>query len=499
MGFLGPVFTGALLGLVQAPFGLWPFFVVALPLAYVAIARTARARSAAWTGWRIGLGYFAITLFWIVEPFLVDPVRHGWMAPFALAGMAGGLALFWAAGFALARAVARPGPWLALALAAGWALSDLGRAWLLTGFPWALPAYGWIGVPPAQMLALAGPHGLGLLTLLAGLLPASFALRRTRLAAAACALACVALLWGWGAARIADTPEPATDAPVLRIVQPNAPQRLKWDPDWIPTFYGRLLDLSAAPADPPPDLVIWPETAVPVLLGRNPEVQAEMAAATGGAPLVTGIRRVEPAGEIYRWFNTLAVLGEGGAVLTRFDKAHLVPFGEYMPFRRTAERAGLGALVGLAGSFSAGPGQARIDLPGVPPFQPLICYEAIFPQEMLRGPERPDWLLQITNDAWFGTYAGPFQHLAQARARAIEQGLPLVRSANTGISAVIDASGVLVDELPLGEAGRIDAPLPPPRAPTLYARASDLPILVLMLLLLGLSGAMSRKAVARSR
>jgi apolipoprotein N-acyltransferase len=241
-------------------------------------------------------------------------------------------------------------------------------------------------------------------------------------------------------------------------------------------FYERHLALTAAPADPPPDVTIWSETAVPFVLGHAPELLAESATAVGPrGRLILGIRRVEQAPDGDRWFNSLAVLERDGSAAAVYDKHHLVPFGEYIPFAGAVARLGLPALTTLTrGGFTAGTGPHLVTVPGLPPFLPLICYEAIFP-DGLRAPEgRAEWLVQVTNDAWFGEASGPWQHFAQARVRAIEQGLPLARAANTGVSAMIDPYGRVVGSLGLGEAGYLDAVLPGPLPATFYARYGDL-------------------------
>ena len=473
---------GLVAGLGHAPYDL-PYLALFGFAGVVWLWRDAgTAGRAALFAWAAGVGYFGLTLAWIVEPFLVDIARHGVFAPFAIFGMSAGLALFWALAGWIAARFAR---WHVAGFAAALTLAELARSVVLTGFPWALPAYIWTDTPLAQSAALLGPHGLTLVTLaLAGSLAL---LRPVPVAAAVLGLA---VLWGHGALRL-DAPA-APPGPVVRLVQPNAPQHLKWRRDMIPVFYERQLAASAAPADPRPDVIIWPEAAVPVLLGMRPEIEAEIAAAGQGAQTIIGIRRYD---EQARWYNALAAFAPDGALMAQYDKHHLVPFGEYMPAAPLLERLGLSALTeGLVGGYSAGPGPERIALPGLPAFQPLICYEAIFPHEILRGPDRPGWLVQITNDAWFGTHSGPYQHLAQARMRAIEQGLPLARAANTGISAMIDPYGRMVGALPLGTQGFLDVALPTALPPTLYARSGDLPAALAALLLLGLGRLLRRQA-----
>ncbi len=459
--------AGAVLALGHSPYDFPWGGLLALPLIFVLWSGVRRAALA---GWLVGLGYFAVSLSWIVEPFLVDIARHGWMAPFALVFLAGGLALFWAFGFGLAKRVAGDRVWGVLALAGSLSLTELTRAWILTGFPWALPGYLWADTPVVQVASVLGPHGLGLIVLTLG-----FLLGLLRIGPVLVTVAGFAALWGFGTWRLAQ-PVADTDI-VVRLVQPNAVQHLKWDPEWMPQFYNRQLAATAAPAARAPDVILWPETAVPFLLGTRADLFAQIANAPQNpkARVILGLRRHTPADG---WYNTLAALAPDGTARQTYDKHHLVPFGEYLPLRPLFDAIGLG---GFVGSFQPGLGPRRITLDGLPPFQPLICYEAIFPHEVLRGARRPDWLLQITNDAWFGTWSGPYQHLAQARLRAIEQGLPLARSANTGVSAMIDPFGRVVIALPLGADGFVDAPLPAPLAPTPYARSGELLVLGLIL------------------
>lgn len=289
----------------------------------------------------------------------------------------------------------------------------------------------------------------------------------------------LAALWLAGDARLGSGPPTPADAPVLRVVQPNAIQALKWHPDWIGVFYRRLLEESQAPHDPalgPPDAVIWPETAVPFLPAEAPERRAEMVASAGDARLILGaLHRPNPNG---RLTNSLMALDRRGEIVSRYDKHHLVPFGEYLPYPGLLGRIGMQKLVPGSG-FLPGPGPRTLELPGLPPFSPLVCYEVIFPDEVVAPGPRPAWLLQVTNDAWFGRRAGPQQHLAQARMRAIEQGLPVVRAANTGISAVIDARGRVVASLALDSHGHIDARLPAALPPTAYSRIGDWPAVLL--------------------
>lgn len=477
---------GAVTALAQPPVSQPIVLFLAFPLLFWLLEGTRSPWEGFWLGWFAGAGHFAIALFWIVDPFLVDAQATGWMAPFALAGMSGGLAFFWALPFFLARARWPAGLRRALALAALWTLADVLRSHVLGGFPWGLVGYAWVETPVMQVDALGGPHLLGLLTLVAALLPAVAGARGLVLTGLL-----VAAGWSYGSWRLAQ-PVPVRPEPVrVRLVQPDARQEDKWRPGMEQVFFDRHLTLTAASNDDGtrPDITIWSETAVPFLLGRDDALVAASAQAAAPGRLILGIRRLEEdaAGD-ERWFNSLAVLDGNGEAAAVYDKYRLVPFGEYIPL------AGFVASLGLSGldtmtlmGFTPGTGPHVLSAPGVPPFLPLICYEAVFPHGLDVPGERPDWLVQVTNDAWFGTASGPFQHLAQARARAIEQGLPLARAANTGISAMIDPYGRVMRSLALGETGSIDTILPGRLSPTPYSYLRNSLALIASVLLIALT------------
>ncbi|RKF16843.1 apolipoprotein N-acyltransferase [Roseovarius spongiae] len=481
---------GALAGLGQAPLGLWPLTLLALAGLYGVFAQGWRPWQAAAIGLAAGTGYFLVTLSWIIEPFLVDIARHGWMAPFALIFAALGFGLFWGGAFGLARLVGRGSAagnavaWIAAGVLAEWL-----RGVLWTGFPWAQTGHVWIGTPVMHWAAVGGALLLCVITLW-GAAALWQVIGGRRLIGAA---ALVPLLAAYVVGPELTTPTVTrADAPVVRLVQPNAAQRDKWDAAKMRGFFERMVAYTGA--DAPPDLVVWPETSVPVLLNDADGALARIAQAARGAPVVLGFQRREGT----RYYNTAVLLGADGDEAARYDKHHLVPFGEYMPFGETLARFGIHGLAATEGAgFSAGPGPQLMTAPGVGRMLPLICYEGIFARDVAAAPERPDMLLMITNDAWFGRVSGPYQHLAQARLRSVEQGLPMVRVANTGVSAVIDARGRITARIPLNEAGWIDAPIPPAAAPTPYARAGgDWPMLTLALLALAVAGVAVRARAA---
>ncbi len=469
---------GVAAGLGQVPWSLWPLSLMASALAIALVGAVRGIRQIALAGWFFGLGHFALALHWIVQPFLVDVARHGWMAPFALVLMAGGMALFWAAGFGIASALGR-GRASPFGIVAGLGLAEIARSLLLTGFPWALPGHIWIGTPISQLAAYVGPHGLTLVTLgLAALVVVTW-LRVWLLAPV------VGFVLAWFGLAPGVAPPVPPDAPIVRLVQPNAAQDQKFVPGFAEVFVRRLLELTAKGGEDAvegqrPDLVVWPETAVPWLLEHSAGVLAQTAAAADGVPVVLGVQRREGA----RYFNSLVVTDEAGGIAAQYDKWHLVPFGEYMPLGEIMGRFGIhGLAASEGGGFSRGPGPGLVSIPGIGQAMPLICYEGIFAEEVNAVPERPRLLLLITNDAWFGGWAGPAQHFGLAQLRAIEQGLPLVRVANTGISGMIDPKGRVTGRMALGVKGAQDVVLPSALRPTVYARFGNWPVFILLLAL----------------
>ncbi len=451
----------------QAPLDLWYLSLPALAVWFALILGQVKVpRYAAFAAWTGGAGYFCAVLSWLISPFLVEADTYAWMAPFALLIMGFGLALFWALAAWIAMQLPRPAIGLAVMLAA----AELARGYVLTGFPWALLGHIWIDTPVAQLAAYVGPSGLTLLTT-----ATAMGLAAGKIWGRIAVPLGVAAFWAGGVWTLSQ-PMPADSAFTLRLVQPNAEQSLKWDAAQAQVFYDRLI--RATSAAPKPDIVIWPETALPYLQEQNEGITADMARAANGATLIYGRQRV--SGD--RGYNSLSVLNTAGKESALYDKHHLVPFGEYVPLGDLMyDWFGLSAFAAQLGNgYSAGTGPAVIDLGTAGgKFLPLICYEAVFPQD-LRGVTRPDWLLHVTNDAWFGTLTGPFQHAAQSRLRAIEQGLPMVRVANTGVTVVYDARGRLRAELPFGTEAHLDTVLPSALPAPLYARFGEAPLLLLL-------------------
>ena len=494
------VALGALAALGFAPLYLWPLWFIALPgLLWVLDSLPSRKwRPAFAAGWAFGFGYFAVGMHWIGYPFTVDSERHAWMLPFAVILFPAGLAIFWGAAATLARAFWRPDMSRLVVLATSIAAFEWLRSHVLTGLPWNLPGYVWSGSDTMiQGASLVGIHGLGLATLLIlgtpGLLVSSTGqpLRKS-LAVTGAALTALCALWVFGLTRIPAQPSPVFENVSLRLVQPNVPQHEKWKPEFVMRNWQQLVQLSTQPGLRDGTILIWPEAAPPFfVLTTDGALDAIATFLPDKAVLLTGTQRVE-RGEPNRYFNSMVAIDGAGGVKAIHDKSHLVPFGEYLPLFQILQPLGITQLTGMHGGFTEGAGVKTLSVPGVPRFGALICYEIIFPAAVVEPGARPQWLVNMTDDSWFGPWAGPFQHLGIARVRAVEEGLSVARAANTGVSAVIDPYGRIIASLGLDRPGVVDAPLPVPIEPTIYSFAGDTIFFVLMLVLVGLAGRISR-------
>lgn len=491
--------TGLLAGVTMAPYYLLPL----LPLAFVPLiwmldgleARGKGRRQAFALGWWFGFPFFLTGFYWIAFAFLVEADSYAWMIPFAMSALPAGLALFTGAAFWLSKALWRPGPSRILTFAVAFSLFEFLRGTIFTGLPWNLMGYAWGSVSDVlQVTAYIGIYGLSFLTVLLAASPAAlFAHQKetTNWRWPFLAAVLLGMIWTAGAVRLYMAPMgPGSyvEGVNLRIVQPNIPQADKWLPENQRAIWDRLLVQTEVASSAPITHVIWPESAPPFILAQEAGARRELAGVLDGAVLITGALRLERQGDgtpIY--YNALHVLGPDANILATYDKHHLVPFGEYLPFRSLLERFGFQNLAAQRVDFRAGPGPRTLSIPGAPDMGPLVCYEAVFPGQVVDPARRPGWLVQVTDDSWFGDLTGPRQHFGIAQVRAIEEGLPLVRAANTGISAVIDPFGRSLETLGLGEFGIIDSPLPRATAVTLYSRFGDWPLLgVLLLTLLAL-------------
>ncbi len=501
--------TGAVSDLAMAPFHVWPVLIVTLAvlvwLIDGAVAggrptagswRTSPAVRAAMAAWWFGFGYFFFGLFWIGEAFLVMPGKVVILLPLAVTAMPAGLSLFWAVAAAAATLAWRPGLQRVLALALALAVAEWLRGHILTGFPWNTIGYA-LTFPLSlmQSAGLIGIYGLSLVAVvvLAAPLVAWVDGGRARWHGGALLVATIVALMGYGHWRLAYPAPMAADAPRIRLVQPSVLQREKWMPEHQRRIFNLHLDLTKRNASGVEDgaagidLVLWPEAAMPFLPLDTPEAIEMIGKLLPlGTHLVSGALRtdVPPAPDkpdAHRLYNTLLAFAAEGRLVATYDKIHLVPFGEFLPLYALLNTLGLEPLTRRGEGFTPGPTpRALITLPRLPAFAPLICYEAIFPREIVQGAERPGFLANVTNDGWFGNTTGPRQHLHQARVRAVEEGLPLLRAANNGITAVIDAQGRVLARLDLNVVGVIDARLPAALPPTVYARFGDVGFVLML-------------------
>jgi len=454
-------------------------------------------------GWWFGAGYFAAGLYWVSFALLVDAEKFAWLMPFAIFGFAFGLGLFCAiAGWVVK---ATPGGLAAkvLSFAGAWTVLEWVRTWLFTGFPWNPLGSTWLFSDTlAQGASLVGTLGLSFIAVFVCTAPIALVeRRRSGKVLVIVALITVGALGLYGQQRLAT----ATDAVVpdvrLRLVQPNIPQAQKWQADLRADHMAKQLDLSTAapaPGDPPPTHVIWAETMAPFFIANHVQWRRLVGAnAPPGGLIILGAPRVVSSDDKQglKVANSLLAIDNAGDVRAAYDKFHLVPFGEYVPL---SDWLPLERITQGAGAFTPGPGPQTLDLPGLPPVSPLICYEIIFPGQVTDGTRRAQWMLNLTNDGWYGKTAGPHQHFASTRLRAIEQGLPVVRVAGTGISAIIDAYGRSTAQLALDEKGFVDGALPMPATqPSWYAQVGDAPGLILAFITL-LSGFAWRRVKSSS-
>jgi apolipoprotein N-acyltransferase len=488
------IVAGGLSALAFAPMFITPILFLTFPVFVWLIDGSASTRRAFLAGWLFGFGFFFCNLFWIGEAFLVEADKFAWLMPFAITLLPAALALFWGLGAAAARQLWTAGTSRLFVFVIALSIVEWLRGHILTGFPWDLPGYALTyPLPLMQSAALFGAYGLTAIALF--IFPAPLVLlgdiRRPTLRAVAvslfAALAPIAILWAYGAWRL-QTPQAYVPNVKLRIVQPSVPQREKWMAEYQRRIFDDHVALSlTSPSGRKDSLVgithlVWPEAAMPFFPLEAPvalEILANIL--PPGTTLITGALRHEPMlapgapwTEQTKTLNSIIVLDERARLIAAYDKTHLVPFGEYMPYEKTLSAIGIEKLTHGRGSFATGrEPRPLMTIPGLPPALGLVCYEALFPGNVVQGPDHPGVMINVTNDGWFGETTGPYQHFHQSRVRAVEEGAPLVRAANNGISGVVDPFGRVLQSLGIDVRGQIDSALPEALAPPLYARFGD--------------------------
>lgn len=469
---------GAVMALTFAPFYVWPLLFICLPVFFLVLDAAPSRRSATWRGFFFGYGYFMAGTWWIANALTVDMAKFGWLIPFSVLGLSAVMALWFAVfGWLYGRLRSVHLQVNLVWFAVLWVLVEYLRSLGMFGFPWNLLGYTALAsLPVAQLAALFGTYGLSLLILCAALTPLLWRPRLPayRMAAVLTPIALIALSYAYGTSRLKAMAE--TTGTTIRVVQPNIPQAIKVGDGWLAASVTTLNTLSNQ--TPPADITIWPETAYPLPIRSNRVALLKPAYGV----LLTGALRVEGEGPTLRLYNSAVAIDTSGLLLAAYDKHQLVPFGEFVPLRSILplDKITPGAL-----DFTRGSGPQTLLLRDQPSFSPLVCYEAIFPALSVRKSPRPEWLLNVTNDGWYGDSSGPHQHLAMARMRSIEQGLPLVRAANTGISVLVDPYGRILQQLFLNTRGTITASLPRALPPTPYATMGEWPIIAILALALG--------------
>ena len=487
--------AGALSALAMPPFDFFPVLFLTFPaLVWLmdataldpATSLLARAARGFATGWWFGFGYFVAGLWWIGNAFLVEAEQFAWLLPLPVLALPALLAVFWGIGTALARLLWKDGARRIAALAAGIGVAELMRGTLFSGLPWNSIGEAAMTVPlTMQKASLLGLYGVGAIAVFVFASPALLA---PRLAGKnrrvfVLVLGVIAADLAFGGWRLATSPATRVEGVSLRLVQPAIDQSEKWSPEMESRNFKLLMDLSVSSisAEKPglsgTTLLVWPETAFPFILKERRDALAALGAMLpDGTVLAAGAVRFEPPApgdnrELA--FNSVYTIDDKGEISGASDKVHLVPFGEYLPLKELAERLGLEQLTRMRGGFEAGSRRALLNAGPAGSFLPLICYEIIFPGEATRGVTRPGFILNVTNDGWFGMTPGPFQHWRQAVLRGVETGLPVVRSANSGISSVSDANGRTVEKIGLGVRAIADTELPIALAETPYSRLGN--------------------------
>jgi len=420
------------------------------------------------TGWFFGFGYFVAGLWWLGHALMIDAEEFAWALPLAVLGLPAVLAIFYGLATVIARLFWSDGMGRIAALALGFGLAEWLRSFAFTGFPWNAIGYGAMPIPLMMQSAhMIGTLGVTALAVFVFAAPALIGTRQGAIPGLALAALLFAAHLGYGAYALSRPDAPSSGPqPVVRIVQPAIDQSDKMDSAADrAAIFEKHLSLSVQPAKAGgkrPDIIVWPETSIPFLITDNQDALTRIADTLDDDQiLIAGAVRAEDMGPGMppRYYNSIYVIDGRGQIIGASDKVHLVPFGEYLPFEPMFRRLGIQNIVEIPGGFSAAASRSLLTMPSGLKFYPLICYEIIFPNEMSPQIADAGAILNVTNDAWFGDTPGPYQHFQQARVTAVEYGLPLIRSANTGISALVDAHGRVVSGLDFNQEGFLDATL----------------------------------------
>ncbi len=481
---LASFLSGGLMAVAMPPFNLFPLLWICLPAQILLLRGTQSGMQAFWCGWAFAFGFFVFGLYWIAAAMFVDIGQFWWAIPFSVAGLPAYLALYYGIAAVIARKIGLMGIRGAIVFGLLFFAAEYARGHLLTGFPWILLGYTWSDVLPVlQVTSVVGIYGLTLATVIVACLPAAWGASSRFVRPAIAANILVFAFSGlWGVYRLQTTTVNTVPDVRIRLVQPNIEQADKWKRDERERHFEKLIELTETKGEEPITHVFWPETASPFYLSEDSFHRQEIAVRipSAGAVMTGVIRRSVDAEGRMQFFNSLVAVDGMGRLVAGYDKAHLVPFGEFMPLRSIIPWR---AIAASEADFSSGPGPRSLNVLGLPKFSPLICYEVIFPGKVVDPEERPGFLANVTNDGWYGRTTGPYQHFAIARVRAIEEGLPLVRVANTGISGIVDPLGRIIKKLGLGKEGIIDSALPESLGPTAYKKTGEIPVLVALVIL----------------
>lgn len=489
-------FFGALVTCALPPIYIWPLAIIGFSSFFLMLISCSNYKNAFKIGWWFGFGHFVSGLYWIAFALLVDVNNFGWLIPFTVFGIPAVIAVYTGIVAFITWHLGRyiKGWRLVVVFACTWTAIEMLRGWLFTGFPWNLTGYVWaVSDNMLQFASIFGIWGLSLITVLAFTMPAILVVDSrwsvarngfNQLLPLILTTVTLIVIFIWGNQRLVNAPEQFVPGVKLRIVQANIPQNMKWEEEWRYETVRKYLEMSRSNGFEDITHIIWPETALPFVISEDSPLLSGIATIVpkNGA-VITGALRAEYAdsGVIKNMWNSLIVVSDNGKLYSYYDKSHLVPFGEYVPFRDILplEKITHGSV-----DFANGDGAKTISAPGLPIFGGLVCYEVIFPGTVVEKKHPPEVLINVTNDAWYGNTSGPYQHFQMARVRAVEEGIPLIRAANNGISGVIDAHGRVIGHTPLGKESVFDTYLPTKLSTTTYGRYGQTVIILLIAALL---------------